>query len=69
MKKESLLVIIEKYDGFVNYIYPIVQRKVKRYTEKGDDEKLSSFLASWHGNVQTADSHNLKLKIGGMIHG
>lgn len=45
------------------------KRKVKRYTEKGDHEKLSSFLASWHGHVKTADSHNLKLKIGGMIHG
>jgi len=45
------------------------KRKVKRYTSNGDTEKLRSFLASWHGHVKTADSHNLKLTIGRMYHG
>lgn len=45
------------------------KRKVKRYTASGDTEKLRSFLASWHGHVKTADSHNLKSTIGGMYHG
>lgn len=31
MAKDSLLVIIEKYDGFVNYIYPIVQNMERRH--------------------------------------
>lgn len=45
------------------------KRKVRRYSEKGDTEKLTAFLASWHGHVQTADSHNLKLMIGRLTHG
>jgi hypothetical protein len=31
MARESLLIIIEKYDGFVNYIYPIVQNMERRH--------------------------------------
>lgn len=42
------------------------KRKVVRYTANGEHEKLRAFLASWHGHVQTADSHNLKSKIRGM---
>jgi retron-type reverse transcriptase len=45
------------------------KRKVKRYTANGDIEKLRAFLASWHGHVKMADSHNLKSTIGGMYYG
>ena len=31
MARESLLIIIEKYDGFVNYIYPIVQNMDRKH--------------------------------------
>lgn len=31
MAKDSLLVIIERYDGFVNYLYPIVQNMERRH--------------------------------------
>ena len=31
MARESLLVIIEKYDGFINYIYPIVQNMDRKH--------------------------------------
>jgi|SRR3990172_5999358 len=31
MARDSLLVIIEKYDGFVNYIYPIVQNVPRKH--------------------------------------
>lgn len=31
MARESLLVIIEKYDGFVNYIYPVVQNMERKH--------------------------------------
>jgi retron-type reverse transcriptase len=42
------------------------KRKVKRYIANGERENLRAFLASWHGHVQTADSHNLKSTIRGM---
>lgn len=31
MAKDSLLVIIEKYDGFVNYIYPVLQNIERKH--------------------------------------
>lgn len=31
MAKDSLLVIIEKYDGFVNYMYPILQNVERKH--------------------------------------
>lgn len=31
MARESLLVIIEKYDGFINYIYPVVQNMDRKH--------------------------------------
>lgn len=45
------------------------KRKIRRFTSNEETGKLTAFLASWHGHVQTADSHNLKLTIGRMIHG
>lgn len=35
------------------------KRKIRVYTESGDDVSLRQFLASWGGHVQWADSHNL----------
>lgn len=31
MAKDSLLIIIEKYDGFVNYLYPIIQNVPRKH--------------------------------------
>jgi hypothetical protein len=31
MGRDSLLVIIEKYDGFINYIYPVVQNMERKH--------------------------------------
>ncbi len=31
MAKDSLLIIIEKYDGFVNYIYPVLQNIERKH--------------------------------------
>lgn len=31
MARDSLLIIIEKYDGFVNYIYPIIQNVPRKH--------------------------------------
>lgn len=43
------------------------KRKVKKYIQKGQIEKLDKFLASWTGHVQWADGYNLKKKlIGGL---
>lgn len=84
MGKDSLLIIIEKYDGFVNYLYPIIQniprkhgtvkemmtqRKIKLYTKHGELEKLALFMASWRGHIQSADSKNLQTNIERMIDG
>lgn len=36
------------------------KRKIKRYSSKGDSEKLSAFMASWGGHIRSADCQNLK---------
>ena len=45
------------------------KRKVKRYLEHGEVEKLSAFMASWGGHIASSDSHNLQNHIERMIHG
>lgn len=35
------------------------KRKIRVYTQAGDDVSLRQFLASWGGHVQWADAHNL----------
>lgn len=35
------------------------KRKIKRYTKRGEKEKLRRFLASWLGHAKWADSKNL----------
>ena len=35
------------------------KRKIKKYLEKKDFEKLKMFLASWSGHLRSADSWNL----------
>lgn len=41
------------------------KRKIKKYKENKDHEKLKKFLASWLGHIKWADSYNLikRLKI------
>lgn len=40
------------------------KRKIKRYTQHGETDRLRMFLASWKGHAQWADSKNLLLKLG-----
>ena len=40
------------------------KRKIKRYTENGEHERLDRFLASWRGHAQHADSYNLMSHLG-----
>lgn len=35
------------------------KRKIARYVERGDDESLTKFLASWRGHARWADTQNL----------
>ena len=66
------LEIIEKYEEFVNYIYPIcinipkgghvtLRNKMTEYDE------LYKSLVSWYGHIQWANSYNLKQYIGRQI--
>jgi len=36
------------------------KRKIRRYTETGNDEAMTKFVASWSGHARWADAHNLK---------
>ena len=40
------------------------KRKIKRYKNSGDTEKLNRFLASWRGHAKWADSKNLIKSLG-----
>lgn len=40
------------------------KRKIVRYTKHGEQERLDSFLASWRGHAQWADTYNLKKFLG-----
>ena len=39
------------------------KRKIKRYIQTGQKEKLRAFLSSWMGHAQWADSQNLINKL------
>lgn len=43
------------------------KRKVKKYLKNNENDKLSRFLASWHGHIQWGNSHNLKNYIDNII--
>jgi hypothetical protein len=43
------------------------KRKVKKYLETNNKEKLQRFLASWHGHIQWGNSYNLKNYIDNII--
>lgn len=40
------------------------KRKIKRYTQHGEIDRLRMFLASWRGHAQWADSNNLLKNLG-----
>lgn len=40
------------------------KRKIKRYTQHGEADRLRMFLASWRGHAQWADSNNLLKNLG-----
>lgn len=43
------------------------KKKIKLYLRTNNKEKLSRFLASWHGHIQWSNSHNLKKYIDNKI--
>lgn len=61
------MLIVEKYEKVISYLYPIAQRlgdarakrKVANFIKHGEDEGLQKFLASWSGHAMWADANNL----------
>lgn len=51
------LAIIERFEGFINYMYPIALNIRRTHS-------LGRFVASWRGHAQWADSFNLLNKLG-----
>lgn len=43
------------------------KRKIKKYQENNETEKLSKFIASWSGHIKWANSFNLKTKLLGSV--
>lgn len=43
------------------------KRKIKKYQENNETEKLSKFVASWSGHIKWANSFNLKTKLLGSV--
>lgn len=40
------------------------KRKIAKYTNANDGEKLGKFLAAWRGHAQWANAHNLLTRLG-----
>jgi len=43
------------------------KRKVNKYLLNNDNQKLTRFLASWHGHIQWSNSYNVKCYIDNLI--
>ncbi len=43
------------------------KRKINKYLLNNDNQKLTRFLASWHGHIQWSNSYNIKCYIDNII--
>lgn len=54
------LAIVEKYERFVEYLYPVLQncprRRLRVLRRPGREEELIRFASSWTGHAQWADA-------------
>ena len=67
----TALAIVEKYEQFIDYFYPVLQnaprrqsvirakRVIRTLAARGDHARLDRFLGAWIGHARWADSHNL----------
>ena len=58
------MAIVEKYECFVEYLYPILQNTPRKHAIARDAAGVRLFLGSWMGHAAHADSHNLLAGLG-----
>ena len=58
------MAIVEKYECFVEYLYPILQNTPRKHAIARDDGAINRFLGSWLGHAAHADAHHLLAGLG-----